>query len=131
VEGHELALDGIENDVIRKGWKEPRIHFALNCAAVSCPPLRAGAYGSPGLDEQLDEQTSAFLGSPAGAFLDDKGRLHLSKILDWYREDFEAGGTDLADWVRPYVPALAGIEPGTEVKVTFEDYDWALNDAGE
>lgn len=131
VEGREFSLDEIENDIIRKTWKEPRIHFALNCAARSCPPLRAEAYESLELDRQLEEQTAAFLADERFNFVDDGGRLHLSKILDWYREDFEAGGIDLVDWVRPHVPALADAEGGKSSKVKFEGYDWALNEASE
>jgi hypothetical protein len=125
IEGNELSLDAIENEIIRKQFSEPRIHFALNCAAVSCPPLRAGAYDGRKIDAQLEEQTAAFLGDRAHNFVDEKGRLHLSKILDWYKKDFERKGT-LVDFVRPYVPELGDRE---KVDVEYEGYDWALNEA--
>jgi hypothetical protein len=128
VEGRELTLNDIENEIIRPEFAEPRIHFALNCAAVSCPPLRVGAYVGSRLDAQLEEQTRAFLGDPARNGLDERGRLRLSKILDWYEEDFEKDG-DLVDWVRPYVPALAALPADADVDVKFHDYDWALNEA--
>ena len=125
IEGRELSLDEIENEIIRKEFTEPRIHVALNCAAKSCPPLRAGAYDGRSIDAQLEEQTVAFLGDRSQNYLDEKGKLHLSKIFEWYRQDFETKGT-LVDWVRPYFPELDG---RTDVSVTFEGYDWALNDA--
>jgi hypothetical protein len=131
VEGRDLSLNGIENDVIRKQWSEPRIHFALNCASVSCPPLRAEAYTGAMLDTQLEEQTRAFLADPAFNRLDaGDGTLHLSKVFQWYREDFEHEDRELADWVQPYFPELRGRE-GRDPKIDFGGYDWDLNEAAE
>lgn len=131
VEGRELSLNEIENDIIRKRWREPRVHFALNCASVSCPPLRAGAYSAPGLHEQLEEQTAAFLADGKTTYVDEKGRLHLSQIFQWYGGDFEQENSTVVDWVRPYVPALAKLPPDAKVKVEFGSYDWRLNEASE
>jgi len=130
VEDRELSLDEIENDVLRKQWHDPRIHFALNCASVSCPPLRAGAFTGAGLDAQLEEQARAFLSDSAVNRLDAAdGKLHLSKIFQWYREDFEGEGRSLVDWLRPYLPALG--PPGSkDPKIDFAGYDWDLNEAG-
>jgi hypothetical protein len=129
VEGRDLSLNDIENEVIRKEWDEPRIHFALNCASVSCPPLRAGAYTGAELDTQLEEQTRAFLADPAFNRLDaGEGKLHLSKIFQWYREDFEGEDRTLVDWLRPYLPGLEGREDG-DPKIDFGGYDWDLNEA--
>lgn len=126
VEGRELSLDEIENDVIRRQWDEPRIHFALNCAAVSCPPLRAGAYTGAGLDAQLEEQTRAFLSDSATNRLDADGKLHLSKIFQWYGEDFEGDGTSLVDWLLPHFPELP---VDRAPRIEFGGYDWDLNEA--
>lgn len=131
VEGRELSLNEIESDVIRKQWHEPRIHFALNCASVSCPPLRAGAYTGAGLDTQLEEQTRAFLADSDTNYLDAKGKLHLSKIFGWYREDFEGEDGTLVDWLRPYFPALERTEGGKDPKIDIAGYDWSLNEAAE
>ena len=128
VEGRKLTLNAIENDVIRPAFREPRIHFALNCAAKSCPPLRAEAYTAAALEKQLEEQTSAFLANGRFTRLDGK-RLTLSKIFDWYRKDFEAAAGSVVAWVRPYHPALAALPSAAKVDVTYAEYDWALNDA--
>jgi hypothetical protein len=128
VEGRELSLDEIENEIIRPGWKEPLVHFALNCAAVSCPPLRAEAYDGRRLHDQLEEQAKSFLADSTTNFVDAKGKLHLSKIFDWYRRDFEQEKVSLVDWLRPYLPALEG-RAAKDVKIDFADYDWSLNEA--
>jgi hypothetical protein len=133
VEGRELSLDEIENEIIRPGWKEPLVHFALHCAAVSCPPLRVGAYDAASqeggeLHAQLEQQAKAFLADSTTNFVDAKGKLHLSKIFDWYRKDFEGRTASLVDWLRPYLPALEG-RAAKDVKIDFADYDWALNEA--
>ena len=93
--GRTLTLDEVEHQVIRKEFHEPRIHFALVCAAVSCPPLRREAYTGGRLDEQLDAQARAFLASPERNRVDAASRtVFLSPVFGWYREDF--GGTDEA-----------------------------------
>jgi hypothetical protein len=129
VEERELSLDEIENSIIRPSFREPRIHFALNCAAKSCPPLRAEAYTGERLDEQLEEQTIAFLWNPAENGLDEKGRLALSRIFDWYRSDFEEAAGSVVEFVRPYLPALQGEDPAEAVPVRYREYDWSLNEA--
>lgn len=127
VEGRELSLDEIENDVIRKQWKEPRIHFALNCASVSCPPLRPEAYTGAGLDAALERQTREFLAGPENRLDPAARKLHLSKIFQWYREDFEREGS-LVDWLRPYLPEL-GPAGSEDPKIDFAGYDWNLNES--
>ena len=81
--GEELTLDDIEHGRLRTDYNEPRIHFALVCAALSCPPLREEAYRGDILDEQLDDQGRAFLNDPRENRLErERGRVHLSKIFD-------------------------------------------------
>lgn len=129
VEGVELSLNQIENDIVRKQWKEPRIHFALNCASVSCPPLRAEAYDGRTLHDQLREQTVAFLADEDMNYLDAKGTLRLSKIFQWYGEDFEQESMSVVDWVRPYIAELRAIPRSQKVKIKHGKYDWNLNEA--
>ena len=85
--GHELTLDEIEHGILRKKYDEPRIHFAVNCAAISCPPLRAEPYIGIQLDEQLSQAARDFLNSDLGLQIDGSTLL-VSKIFDWYGEDF-------------------------------------------
>lgn len=131
VEGRSLSLDAIENDVVRPTFRDPRVHFALNCAARSCPPLRAGAYFADSLDAQLDEQVQSFL-HDGGAVLDGDGQaLRLSKIFDWYGKDFEAASGSVIAWLRLFVPALAALPETSHVALQFRNYDWFLNESRE
>jgi len=127
VEGTELTLNDIENRIIRAKFDEPRIHFALNCASRSCPPLRAGAFTGADLDTQLEEQARAFL-SDRELNRVEGDHLRLSKIFDWYGGDFEKAAGSVPAFVRPYLKA-AGEDPGADAKVKYFDYDWSLNDA--
>ena len=129
--GGVYHLDHVEHEIIRKSFREPRIHFALVCAARGCPALRPEAYTGAKLEEQLDDQARAFLlRSPDKNRVDVAARtVHLSPILEWYREDFggtrEALGRYLAGY-HPEGPARSLLRSGSfEVKLT--DYDWSLN----
>lgn len=127
VEGTELTLNDIENRVIRARFDdEPRIHFALNCASKSCPPLRAEAYTGARLDEQLEEQTRAFLSDPGHSRVEGD-HYRLSKIFDWYKDDFVKAAGSVPAFVRPYVPRAETLRE--DAKVKHLDYDWALNEA--
>lgn len=126
VEGRKLTLNQIENDIIRPQFQEPRIHFALNCAAKSCPPLRAGAFFGPRLEEQLEEQARTFLGNADFNRIEDDGTYRLSKIFDWYRDDFKAKAGSVPAYVAPYLPG-----GGEKAKVKHFGYDWDLNDTGK
>lgn len=130
VGGRRYHLDHVEHEIVRKQWQEPRIHFALVCAAVSCPPLRAEAYTGAKLEAQLDDQARQFLlRMPASNRVDvAAGSLHLSPIFDWYGDDFGGRGA-LAGYVARYLPEgperallLSG-----RAKIAFTDYDWKLN----
>jgi hypothetical protein len=115
----QLTLDDIEHNIIRQ-LGEPRIHFAVNCASLSCPDLRHEAYRADKLDEQLDDQTRLFLNSEKGLLLQGD-RLRLSRIFDWYGEDFEAFG-ELENFIKLYRPELQF----NTVRANLS-YNWDLN----
>lgn len=131
VAGEERSQDEIEHEIIRP-MGDPRIHFAVNCAAWSCPPLTDRAYLAATLNEQLDERVRAFMMDTRHFDVTTEGdgrTVHVNKVLDWFKEDF--GGND--EGVKAFfVPFAAGHyrealqDPGT--KVEFFDYDWTLND---
>lgn len=124
--GEDISLDDIEHRVLRAGFGEARIHFALVCAAHSCPPLRAEAYRGANLDRQLDDQGRQFLGNRDKNRVDVETRtLYLSKIFDWFRPDFETQGS-LVAFVAPYLGVPATDIAGFEIE--FLDYDWSLNE---
>jgi len=127
--GGELSLDDIENGHLRKEFGEPRIHFAIVCASVSCPSLRSEAYRAADLDRQLDDQARRFLADRTKNRFDLGSRtFHLSSIFKWFREDFEKASGSLPAFIARYVDpetAAALAEPG--VRLEFLDYDWSLN----
>lgn len=123
LKGGVISLDDIENDTLRRAFREPRIHFALVCASRSCPALRREAYRGADLDRQLDDQARGFLGDASKNRVDRAAqRLDLSSIFKWFRGDFDAAAGSVPAYVARYVDGVSGYD------VTFLDYDWSLND---
>lgn len=117
-----LTLDNIEHDIIRS-IPEPRIHFAVNCASISCPDLRLEPYRAAEIDAQLDEQTRTFIDQPGKGLRVDGGNARASKIFGWYREDFEAAG-GVEAFIEQYSGRpLDGVTPSLP-------YNWDLNVVG-
>jgi hypothetical protein len=121
--GRKATLDGIEHGTLRKpgAYDDPRIHYAVNCASIGCPMLREEAYVAARLEAQLEEQARRFLGDRSRNRFRD-ARLEVSKIFDWFKEDFEPREQYFARYA-----ALLG-HPGGPVRIEFLDYDWTLND---
>jgi Protein of unknown function, DUF547 len=139
--GAKVSLDDIEHGMLRKrgDYDDPRVHFAVNCASIGCPALREEAFVAVRLDAQMDEQTLRFMSDRTrNRFNAQRSRLELSKIFDWYGDDFRLGHRGIASlpaFVARYAEQLADapaererIRSGT-VDIAFADYDWALNDA--
>jgi hypothetical protein len=126
VNGQKMSLNHLEKQIIIKQFAEPRIHFALNCASRSCPPLSSEPFTSAQLESQLDKVTRAFAQTDFAARVSsDQKQVALSKIFEWYADDFkEAGGpvAFLNGYRQPPIP--------TNARVSFQEYDWALNAAG-
>ncbi len=116
--GKTYSLNNIENDIIRPQFNEPRIHFAVNCAALSCPPLANKAFTAGNLNSLLEKQTKAFINNSKYNTITG-GSVSVSKIFDWYGKDFG----DLKAFLNKY--SSSKIAAATEVG--FSDYDWALN----
>jgi len=131
INGMKYSLNDLENNIIRP-YGDPRIHFAINCAALSCPPIRAEAFEPARLNEQLEEQTRNFLNNPEKNSFDfTKKQAMLSKIFDWFKEDFEKYTTSVPDFVSRYLPAEQGRQlrsAGKSFKIDHHDYNWDLND---
>lgn len=128
IEGKSLTLNDIEHEIIRKQFDEPRIHFALVCAAKSCPPLRSDAYTGNLLEKQLTDQTHLFFVNSTFNYIDRKQKkIFLSKILEWYQGDFEKKSSFIKT-IFPYfqLPEDAISELQT-FKIEFLDYNWSLN----
>ncbi len=112
------SLNQIEHEIIRPQFKEPRIHFAVNCAATSCPPLASKAFTASNLNSLLDQQTRSFINDKQFNSI-SSGKVELSKIFEWYAEDFG----DLLDYVNKY----AEKKVSKSAKIEYKEYVWALN----
>ena len=122
VAGEKMSFNRLEKDIIRPQFGEPRIHFALNCASRSCPPLRDEPYDPARLDAQLDDQARGYVNSERGVKV--RGEIALySKIFDWYKDDF-GGDAGVAALMKKYRKG-----PSTFKTVGYQDYDWGLNEA--
>ncbi len=120
--GEPASLDLVEHGMIRTLFNEPRIHFAVNCASISCPPLMSEAFVGGKLDAQLEAATINFLKDSSANRLEGD-TLYLSKIFDWYSGDFTGG---VLSFVANYRPDwFADGEPD----LSYTDYDWRLNKA--
>jgi len=117
----EISLGGIENSVLRK-MNEPRIHFAINCASISCPKLLNEAYTANKIEEQLEKVTKEFVNSNKNEISANSAKL--SSIFDWYKKDFKDNGT-VIDYINQY--SNTKINSGTST--TYKDYNWNLNEA--
>jgi len=120
--GKSVTLDEIENDVLRP-MREPRMHLAIVCASVSCPDLRREPYRAAQLDRQLDDQARRFLSNPGKGLHFEGGVAHVSRIFDWFDEDFDQVG-GVATFLAHRAPHWP--RPAPKVKADLP-YDWSLN----
>lgn len=129
--GREASLDGLEHEMLRKpgAYDDPRVHFAANCASIGCPMLREEAYVAERLDRQLEEQAVRFLSDRARNRYAN-GRLEVSKIFDWYKEDFGVREKYFARYARVLAdaPEAQKLVAEGRAPLSFLDYDWSLND---
>lgn len=139
--GGKVSLDDIEHGMLRQRgrYDDPRVHFAVNCASIGCPALREEAFDAARLDAQLDEQALRFLSDRTRNRYDTaSGRLQVSKIFDWFGEDFRLGHRGIISlpvFLARYADMLADAPADRErvragkAEIGFLDYDWKLNDA--
>jgi hypothetical protein len=120
--GQESSLDEIEHSILRKEFEEPRIHFAINCASVSCPPLLNEAFVASKIDSQLE--------NVAKTFVNDKSRnkissnaVEISSIFSWFKGDFTKNGS-IIDFLNKY----STVKISSSAKVSHLDYNWNLNE---
>lgn len=128
--GKAFSLNQIEHEQIRAHFAEPRIHFALVCAAWSCPKLRAEAYVAECLEAQLADQTAWVHARDRWLIWDpDTGRLGLTRLYQWYAGDFDqAAGSVSAYVARYHAGVAAALAAGRSPEIYWLDYDWDLND---
>jgi hypothetical protein len=138
--GGKVSLDDIEHEMLRRRgrYDDPRVHFGVNCASIGCPALREEAFTAERLDAQLDEQALRFMSDRTrNRYNPQRGRLEVSKIFDWFGEDFRLGHRGVASlpaFLARYADVLADAPADRErvraqqASIVFLDYDWKLND---
>jgi hypothetical protein len=125
LKGATISLNDIEHGTLRSAFREPRIHFALVCAARSCPPLRREAYRGADLEQQFEDQGRSFLHDTIKNRYDPATHmLELSSIFDWFRSDFESS----AGSVQAFVGRYLELPTSGEVRIRYLSYDWSLNE---
>ena len=117
----DFDLNTIEHEILRKKFNEPRIHFAINCASISCPKLRKEAYISEQLERQLEEQIFDFINHSDKNII-TTNETKLSKIFDWFKRDFTKE-KNLVDYISKYQPNIK-----QNNKIEYLEYDWSLNE---
>jgi hypothetical protein len=128
VEGEAVSLDDIEHRILRPIWRDPRIHYAVNCASIGCPNLMREAYTAANTETLLEAGARAYVNHPRGARIAE-GKLRVSSIYVWFQQDFGGDEAGVVAHLRRYAEpgaaqALAGIN-----SIAGHDYDWTLNDA--
>ncbi len=125
-EGKKVSLNYIENEILRKEFQDPRIHFAIVCASVGCPVLRDEPYVSDRLDSQLNESVTKFMQDRRKFSYDAlNNTFYFSPIFKWFKEDFEKAGGSIT-FIKKYIPQDKNW-PDTG-KIQWLDYDWSLNE---
>lgn len=126
----KISLNTIENDHLRAGFHDPRIHFAINCAARSCPTMRTEAYTGSRVNAQLDEQVRTFLNGPKGMRIDGT-TVHVTKVMSFFKGDFAKWGGSTATFLRRFANAENRRRldaAGNNLSIDYDSYDWTLND---
>ena len=127
-DGESLSLDDIEHRILRPVWRDPRVHYALNCAAIGCPNLRRQPFTGANVEPLLTIAAKDYINHPRGVDLRD-GKLYLSSLYDWYAEDFGGGDIAIIEHLRGFArPRLAAALTGID-EISGDAYDWSLNDA--
>jgi hypothetical protein len=129
VEGEALSLDDIEHRILRPIWNDARIHYAVNCAALGCPNLRRGAWLPQTLDGDLEAAARGFINHPRAVRRGQDGRLVVSKIYDWFAEDFGGSEAVVLSHLRDHATADTRATLDSAGGIGGTAYDWALNDA--
>jgi hypothetical protein len=122
IAGVDMSLDEVEHSILRKEFDEPRIHFAINCASVSCPPLLNEAFVASNLENQLTRVATTFINDPSRNKI-SRQSAQLSSIFSWFKGDFTKKGT-LIEFLNRY----SKVKISPNARISFLDYNWNLNE---
>lgn len=128
VEGKSLSLDDIEHKILRKVWKDPRVHYSVNCASIGCPNLPVEPFTGAKLEKMLDDGARAFVNHPRGVSVDDRGRVKASSIYDWFSEDFGSSDANVLAHLRKYADKPLADKLAAAKSISSYAYDWSLNE---
>ncbi|MBN2808274.1 MAG: DUF547 domain-containing protein [Deltaproteobacteria bacterium] len=127
VEGRKLSLDDIEHRILRPVWSDPLVHYAVNCASLSCPNLQAEAFTGANLERLLEQGARDYINHPRGARFEQK-RLVVSSIYKWFADDFGTADQAVIEHLKRYAAAPLRQQLQAVTKISAYDYDWHLND---
>jgi hypothetical protein len=124
VAGQQTSFKALEDETIRAKFGEPRVHFALNCASRSCPPLSRQAFTAGNLDAQFETLAKGYVNSDKGVRYNTGAKsAELSKIFDWYKDDFKGEGGPIA-----FINKRRSSAIPPDAKIGYQEYDWNLNE---
>ncbi len=127
ISGQVITLDDVEHNILRPRFKDPRVHFAINCSAASCPPLRPEPYLGKTLDQQLDHSTRSFI-NKEGSHRFEGNTLYVSRIFKWFSEDFNHDALSFyLKFAEGNLKRKLSAQKDT-LRVKYLHYDWSLND---
>lgn len=128
--GKSVSLDYIEHGILRPVYMDPRVHFAVNCASMGCPPLHGEPFEGATLDFTLDELTRNVMADPSQTRLEDE-ELFVNKVFDWFGGDWGSKQEKIG-FVRQYAPKKLAAKIGKlgrQLNLEYSDWDWTLNDS--
>ncbi len=130
IEGRAMSLDDIEHGTMRPTFRDPRVHYAVNCASIGCPNLPPRAWRAATLERDLDAAARAFVNHPRGVTVLGDGRLRVSSIYHWFKEDFGGNDAGVVAHLRQNAAPPLATRLAAATAIADHAYDWALNDAG-
>jgi hypothetical protein len=126
VQNVRLSLDDIEHGILRKQWRDPRVHYAVNCASIGCPNLLRRGWRAQRLDGDLDTAARAYINSSRGVRVTAPGQVRVSSIYQWFKVDFGNNDAGVLTHLRQFA---AGPLPAqlSNARIVGHDYDWSIN----
>ncbi len=127
IENVEISLNDIEHRILRPIWKDPRIHYAVNCASIGCPNLQKLAFTAEKVDSLLTKAAKEYINHPRGVKIDD-GELMVSSIYIWFSSDFGSTNIEIISHLKRYASPNLKVQLEQFKKISSHDYDWSLNE---
>ena len=128
INDQQVSLNDIEHRILRPIWKDPRIHYGLNCASIGCPNLLNQAYTAETIEVELDKAAREYVNHPRGVRIEDN-ELHVSSIYSWFQEDFGEGELGVIKHIKKYAKNDLREKLKHITEIENDHYDWLLNDS--